>query len=102
MQDSTIVEDTIAYPFPNAFTPNGDGTNDMFGFAGNPLTVFDDFSLSVFNRWGQRVFWTNNASDAWNGMFNNLPAAQGVYVYTAQITDHGKTTNLKGNVTLLR
>ncbi len=103
VQDSTVeIKDTIAYPFPNAFTPNGDGHNDLFGLAGDALTTFDDFSLSVFNRWGQRVFWTDNASAAWNGMFNNLPAAQGVYVYTAQITDHGKTTALKGNVTLLR
>ncbi len=102
VQDSTIVRDTVKYPFPNAFTPNGDGTNDIFGFAGDPLTVFDDFSLSVFNRWGERVFWTNYSSAGWNGMYKNVTAAQGVYVYTAQITEHGKTTSLKGNVTLIR
>lgn len=102
VQDSTIIEDTIAYPFPNAFTPNGDGTNDMFCLAGDPLTVFDDFSLSIFNRWGERVFWTNNSSAGWNGMYNNVHAATGVYVYTAQITYQGKKTSLKGNVTLIR
>ncbi len=102
VQDSIIARDTIAYPFPNAFTPNGDGHNDLFCLAGDPLTVYDDFSLSVFNRWGERVFWTNYSSAGWNGMYKNVPAGQGVYVYTAQITDHGKTTTLKGNVTLIR
>ncbi|PQJ10770.1 hypothetical protein CJD36_012425 [Flavipsychrobacter stenotrophus] len=103
VQDSAVeIKDTIAYPFPNAFTPNGDGHNDLFCLAGDPLTVYDDFSLSVFNRWGERVFWTNYSSAGWNGMYKNVPAAQGVYVYTAQITEHGKTTSLKGNVTLIR
>ena len=65
---------------PNSFTPNGDGLNDIF-----KISVFrpcEQYSLSIFNRWGQLVFESDNAETAvWDGTFKNSMAEEGAYVY---------------------
>jgi len=65
---------------PTAFTPNGDGLNDVF-----KISVFrpcDRYSLSVFNRWGQMIFEAEDAQEAiWDGTFKGQMAEEGVYVY---------------------
>lgn len=67
--------------FPNAFSPNQDGINDLFRATYNqPIT---NFYLAVYNRWGQRVFETTDIHQGWNGMFNEQPAPLGVYVWFA-------------------
>ena len=63
---------------PNVFTPNNDGVNDVFKIEG----LSDDFSLIIFNRWGERVFHTNNANmEFWNGKLNGKNCSDGVYFY---------------------
>jgi gliding motility-associated-like protein len=88
--------------FPNAFTPNGDGMNDLFLpiLSGKTITQ----SLSVFNRWGQEVFFTNSAGTGWDGTFNGMPETMGVFVYyfTGTNTENGKEIEKKGNVMLVR
>ncbi|MEO1449895.1 MAG: gliding motility-associated C-terminal domain-containing protein, partial [Bacteroidota bacterium] len=67
---------------PNAFTPNADGINDRFTVRGNFVR---DFTLQVFNRWGQLIFTSESVENGWDGRVNGRPAPEGVYVYRLQI-----------------
>ena len=71
----------FTYFLPNAFTPNGDGTND--GFRGTGLMQYiAEFEMQIYNRWGEMVFITNNPMEAWNGRKGNTGemCQSGVYV----------------------
>jgi gliding motility-associated-like protein len=90
---------------PSAFTPDNDGLNEVF----KPVvTGFepDSYLFSVFNRWGERIFTTNDAGAAWNGSVNggNHYAPNGVYVWMVEVTDaySAERLKLKGHVTLIR
>jgi len=91
---------------PNTFSPNGDGTNDVFYPHGTG--VFAIKSLQVFNRWGETVFAranfnANDASSGWNGTYKGRLAPQDTYVYTMEIVcENSEVTTFKGNVTLIR
>lgn len=89
---------------PNAFSPNNDGINDEFRSFG-PLGGKQDFAMTIFTRWGGRVFYTTDPSEGWNGRQNNtgdfLP--QGVYVYYLTFKNqNGEQINLKGLLNLLK
>ncbi len=90
------------YKLPNAFTPNDDGRNECFGIKSWGFTSITEFKFIVFNRFGNKVFETNDPAICWNGKINGQPADAGTYVY--QVT--GKTGcgyfSRKGNVILLR
>ncbi len=87
---------------PNLFTPNGDGSNDMFGIFTDDLSV-KQFSLKIFNRWGEKVFETNNHLQGWDGFYNGETAPAGNYIYDTFITYvDGKTEKRKGSVMLIR
>jgi gliding motility-associated-like protein len=64
--------------FPSAFTPNGDSKNDVF----KPLVqgAFDKYSLAVYNRWGQKIFVSNEPTIGWDGRFNGKEQV-GVFVW---------------------
>lgn len=90
----------IAIYIPNAFTPNGDGLNDTFGAVGQGIS---EFSMQVFNRWGNLIFESNDISKQWDGTYKGEKAELGVYVY--QVTAKGpKSYQLKknGSVTLVQ
>ncbi|OWY21930.1 PKD domain-containing protein [Sphingobacteriales bacterium UPWRP_1] len=89
------------FVIPNAFSPNGDGKNDVFRAAAIGV---ENFSMDIYNRLGQLVFTAGSIEQGWNGMYNNKPAEIGVYVYQLnyQTIIDGKTHYLKGNVTLIR
>jgi len=98
--DSVTIHVTNAM-LPNAFSPNGDGANDQFRLMIQDERVrLKDFS--VYNRYGQRVFFTKNVEEGWDGFFNAKPADVGVYYYYVNYTIGVKTYNLKGDVTLIR
>jgi gliding motility-associated-like protein len=67
------------YLMQNAFTPNNDGINDCFGIYNWGLVTQLEFS--IYNRWGQRIFYTTNPANCWNGNFNAVPQTPGVYSY---------------------
>lgn len=76
-----VTEQCLATLFvPGAFSPNGDGKNDLFFADGSGLENYD---LVIFNRWGQPVFETTRVGipGGWNGSFQGLAAPAGVYVY---------------------
>lgn len=97
------------YPFinffmPNAFTPNNDGLNDVFIPVGSFLGI-GFYNFSVWNRWGERVFFTEDHTTGWNGQKNNTGehAPPGVYAYTIDYIDGlGESKKLKGQCTLIR
>jgi len=87
--------------FPSAFSPNGDGLNDIIRVRGT-LFAFDHFALSIFNRWGQRVFYTENIYDGWDGKVNNTLEDIGTYFYMITYHWEGKRHMLKGDFQLIR
>jgi gliding motility-associated-like protein len=70
---------------PNAFTPNGDGKNDVYRIP--PSTQLTINRFSVYNRWGQRVFTTANKSEAWDGKVGGQPQEPGTYIWEVQYQD---------------
>ncbi len=85
---------------PSAFTPNGDGKNDMFRVDG--LTVQKVIEFRVFNRWGQQVFAAED-NEGWDGKFNGTPADIGSYKYMIRVVSpDGYLQEFKGDVTLIR
>lgn len=84
---------------PDAFTPNGDGINDTFHPSG---TLFDNFQMIIFNRWGQSVYETTDAIRGWDGIVGGERAPQGQYIYKVSITDStGKEFVKTGSVLLM-
>ncbi len=87
---------------PNAFSPNGDGVNDVFrAVSSSELT---QFGFYIYNRWGEVVFETNNPAEGWDGTFRATLQEIGVYVYYVEYTfaNDGTERIVKGNVTLVR
>ena len=88
------------FDIPNAFSPNGDGINDIFIARGFGIVKFD---MKIFNRWGQMLFETNSISRGWDGKFKGIAQPVDVYVYTADLTfSDGTSATRSGSVTLLR
>lgn len=89
--------------FPNAFTPdNLDGHNDVFSGVGIGIVTYE---MWVFDRWGPKVFYTDDITKGWNGKIqpSGKDAKQDVYVWKAKVKDvFGKTHDYVGHVTLLR
>ena len=86
---------------PSAFTPNGDGLNDIFKPFTIGLNKLDYFS--VYNRWGQLLYKTTELHQGWDGIFNGKPQPSGTYVYQTQGTDIlGKVIFRKGTFVLIR
>lgn len=102
--DSVLV--TVIYEnvldIPTAFSPNGDGVNDVFRIV-RWLNVTAIREFSVFNRWGQKVFSTNDIAEGWDGTYRHQKADMGVYVWLVVArTGDGKEFMRSGNVTLVR
>jgi gliding motility-associated-like protein len=91
-----------ALRMPGAFTPNGDGKNDLFRVP--PLTTQRIINFSIFNRIGTRVFMTTNSSEGWNGNFNGQRQPAGTYVWEIEYYDllTGKLLKAAGTVVLIR
>ena len=86
---------------PNAFTPNGDGKNDVLQIKGIGLTSYE---LQIFNRWGKLLFTGNDLSDSWDGTNkSNKVVENGSYIYKIEATGYnGKPIEKQGTVTLIR
>ena len=94
-----VIFDSVT--IPSAFTPNGDGLNDIFRPVGMKYQKLIEFS--IYNRWGQQIFTTNNKEHGWDGTFNGVLQDLGVYQYMLIVAlDDGTNRFFKGNVTLIR
>ena len=86
---------------PGAFTPNNDNLNDVFRVK-HPFEV-RKFSLVVYNRFGEKVFETNDMTNGWNGTFGGVQQPMGTFVWMASLTDKdGMVKTAKGTVVLIR
>ncbi|MBX7093238.1 MAG: CotH kinase family protein [Flavobacteriales bacterium] len=93
-------ETPIAVFIPTGFSPNGDGLNDLLQIQGQGIL---SMSLSIYDRWGQRVFSTNDVNATWDGTFNGKTLNSGVFAYKlhAVLLD-GTEVDQSGNITLMR
>ena len=85
--------------FPNAFTPDGNGTNDIYRpyVLGNVL----HYHLQIFNRWGQLVFATEDYTNGWDGSFNGSMQTAGTFVWVCQYQFSGEAMKMQKGVLLL-
>jgi gliding motility-associated-like protein len=104
--------DTISYDFeiigtpvrpvvvPTAFSPNGDGINDVFSILGGP---FKTYQLTVYNEWGQEIFTSNEQIEGWDGSYkgNNQPTGSYVYVFNG-ITIVDEIIKLHGEIAIVK
>ncbi|NJN77611.1 MAG: T9SS type B sorting domain-containing protein [Saprospiraceae bacterium] len=85
---------------PSAFTPNGDNSNDIFYVRGANIA---DLEMSIYNQWGERVFFSNKQSVGWDGTYSGREVQLATYVYIVNITlIDGTEQMLKGHITVLR
>src|SRR4030095_68081 len=86
---------------PSAFTPNGDGLNDIFKAIS--YCNFSGFDLQIFNRWGEKVFESHNSNTGWDGTYLGSRMLPGVYVYFISYSTASHTAKTaKGTVALIR
>lgn len=95
-----IVGEDYGIYVPNAFTPNDDGFNDTFFAKGYGIVKFE---MNIFDRWGEKVFSTNDMRNAWDGTFRGKLCKDDTYVWKINLTNvFGKSHELKGHVTLMK
>ena len=104
--DSILIRDVCpTFVFvPNAFSPNFDGVNDYFEVQGRNLI---NLKMSVYDRWGELVFYSNEVDARWDGTYKNQTLPDGIYVYLIELEGYdfkGDAYNelLKGDVSVLR
>jgi gliding motility-associated-like protein len=98
----TINECPLLVFFPGAFTPNGDGLNDVF----KPVSKYvTNYELQVFSRWGQMIFSSGEVETGWDGTIRGKPAEPDVYSFVAIFETEqypGETKTIRGTFTLVR
>ncbi|MEE3145157.1 MAG: PKD-like domain-containing protein [Bacteroidota bacterium] len=82
------VNDEVLFYVPNSFTPNGDGLNELFIPV---LTAGYDrsqgYEFSVYNRWGEQIFFSDTPGEGWDGTYNGLPSQNGTYIWYVKFKD---------------
>lgn len=86
---------------PNIFSPNGDGNNDIYLVQGKGIT---SFTLHIYDRWGEKVFESDDQNEGWNGEYKGKPVEQGAYPYAVSLIFEGETTvkEYNGYITIAR
>jgi gliding motility-associated-like protein len=89
--------------YPNVFTPNNDGLNDLYLPIGNDVV---EFRMEIYNAWGQQIFETDNILKGWDGMSQGKFAPTGTYIYKSSYTGYRNkkliNVDVSGNITLMR
>lgn len=96
--------DTLASVYiPNAFSPNEDGENDVLNFQIKDSYCIKEFEITIYNRWGEKVFETASLSETWDGIYNGQKLdSQILSYYSKIITATDRQIIRKGNITLVR
>lgn len=101
-QPITIQISESKLEMPNAFSPNGDGINDIYRAKNNYQSIVE-FDAYIFNRWGQKIYEWHDPAGGWNGKFNGKDVKQGVYFVLVKAKGaDGRKYNIKKDVNLLR
>jgi gliding motility-associated-like protein len=99
--NTASVDQGFQFFFPNAFTPNNDGLNDVFKAVGAPFA--SKYTLQVLNRWGQIIYEGKDPKAGWDGTHGGKPAPPETYLYRLEAIDvNGQRVTQKGTVTLIR
>ena len=102
--DSTVIKVTVSESkliMPNAFSPNGDGHNDVYKAKEYQSLV--EFHAYIFNRWGQKLYDWSNPAEGWDGTYNGKPIKDGVYYVLVKARGaDGIVYNIRKDVNLLR
>ena len=88
------------YSMPSAFTPNNDGLNDCFGL--QYWGTVTKLSFSIYNRFGQKIFFTTDPRVCWDGKFRGIMQEVGAYVYMIQATTPCEEIKRRGTIMILR
>ncbi len=97
---TVIVDFDFIIWVPNIFSPNGDGNNDIAFVRGVGVEYLN---FVIYDRWGEKVFETNDLSNGWDGTFRGKKMNNGVFVYYLQATfKNGEEVTKKGDITLIR
>ena len=100
IQGEYVIDAENVIFIPNAFTPNADGTNDLFGIS---ITNITSYQLQIYTRWGQQVFQSRDALQKWDGTFSGKQMPTGTYYYVVTaIGLKGNAIKKSGYVTLVR
>src|SRR6185312_2873846 len=97
---TSVVKIFNALVMPNAFTPNGDGLNDVFRIPRDVTLKLKQFC--IYNQWGQLVFTTDNVSSGWDGTFKGEQQNAGIYVYYIKGSNSEGDVFFKGSFVLIR
>ena len=85
---------------PNAFTPNSDGMNDAFTIHS---PIISEFKMLICDRWGNKIFETNDINNGWDGKYKSKNVQEDVYLYSINIVDFKKEKHQYiGRVTVIR
>lgn len=103
IQKEVVINGLYLFYVPNTFTPNGDGNNDYFIPTGDGVD-WTKYNLMIFDRWGEKLFETNDIMQGWDGTFNGTPVQTGVYVWKVKAKEFYRNikTEHSGHVNLLR
>jgi gliding motility-associated-like protein len=94
-----VSTDPVVYA-PSAFSPNGDGVNEVFKIEG---IFLEQFNMKIWNRYGELIYESNNMLDGWDGTFRGDPVPADAYTYLAEGRGRtGQLVEIKGSVTVLR
>ncbi len=103
--EDVVIEQDLAVYVPNAFSPNGNGINEVF----YPVILgaeTKDFEFTIFDRWGELVYRTEDMTEPWNGGMNNAdtPLEPGVFTWRVRLRESAKAEreDIYGHVTLLK
>jgi gliding motility-associated-like protein len=100
VSDSTTVSTCQVMTLPNAFTPNADGVNDLLLTICNPCDGF--LSLTIYNRWGEMIFETNDPGIGWDGTYDGEPVELGAYSYVLRYNGANGVEVLQGSLMVVK
>jgi gliding motility-associated-like protein len=86
---------------PKAFTPNDDLLNDVYGIS-NPYILQQLKIFEIYDRWGTRVFATDNAFETWDGTYKNKPVNPGLFIWKVEYSCENQAKSATGTVTVIR
>jgi gliding motility-associated-like protein len=102
-QTITFGEEFLLF-VPNTFTPDGDEHNNVFKPVKPEGIVLTDYNLTIFDRWGEVIFESNNFDIGWDGTYRDHIVKEGTYVWriTVKLNDNSKNKIYTGHVTMLK
>ncbi|MFM7764336.1 MAG: gliding motility-associated C-terminal domain-containing protein, partial [Sphingomonadales bacterium] len=89
----------LIWYMPTAFTPNGDGKNDVWG---PTIKDVQELKIAIYNRWGEKIWENRDGQTSWDGNYGNVLAPEGVYTWTASFRSNFKPYYKSGVLTLMR